>query len=95
MPFVGPWAAGTGITKNGANPNFVFRVSAVDESVNVGMLAYAQKTFKTAKPGMILINNPWGESNEKGLKAALAAKSITSAGIEKILKAMTSTWFPN
>ncbi|MBC7991834.1 MAG: ABC transporter substrate-binding protein [Rhizobacter sp.] len=83
VPFVGPWAAGTAITKNGANPNFAFRVSAVDEIVNVGMLAYAQKTFKTTKPGMILINNPWGESNEKGLKAALAAKGVTAAGIEK------------
>lgn len=82
-PFVGPWAAGTPITKNGANPNFAFRVSAVDEIVNVGMLAYAKKTFKTAKPGMILINNPWGESNEKGLKAALAAAGVPSAGIEK------------
>lgn len=82
-PFVGPWAAGTAITKNGANPNFAFRVSAVDETVNVGMLAYAKKTFKTAKPGMILINNPWGESNEKGLKAALAAAGVPSAGIEK------------
>ena len=30
-----------------------------------------------------LINNPWGESNEKGLKAALAAKNIPYAGIEK------------
>ena len=26
---------------------------------------------RAKKPGMILINNPWGESNEKGLKAAL------------------------
>ena len=32
---------------------------------------------------MILINNPWGESNEKGLKAALAAKNLPYAGIEK------------
>ena len=58
VPFMGPWAAGTGITQNGANPNFAFRVSAVDEIVDVGMLAYAQKTFKTAKPGLILVNNP-------------------------------------
>jgi branched-chain amino acid transport system substrate-binding protein len=83
VPFVGPWAAGTGITKNGANPNFAFRVSAVDEIVNIGMLDYAQKTFKAAKPGMILVNNPWGESNEKGLKAALAAKGLQAVGIEK------------
>jgi len=83
VPFMGPWAAGTGITKNGANPNFAFRVSAVDEIVDVGMLAYAQKNFKTQKPGLILVNNPWGESNEKGLKAAMAAKGVTPAGVEK------------
>ncbi|HSW18581.1 MAG TPA: ABC transporter substrate-binding protein [Ramlibacter sp.] len=83
VPFMGPWAAGTGITKNGANPNFAFRVSAVDEIVDQAMLQYAQKTFKAAKPGMILVNNPWGESNEKGLKAALAEKGVTAAGIEK------------
>lgn len=83
MPFVGPWAAGTGITKNGANPNFAFRVSAVDEIVNVGMLDYAQKTFKTSKFGLILVNNPWGESNEKGLVAALTAKNMKPVGIEK------------
>jgi branched-chain amino acid transport system substrate-binding protein len=83
VPFMGPWAAGTGITKNGANPNFAFRVSAVDEIVDIGMLSYAQKTFKTAKPGLILVNNPWGESNEKGLTAAMAAKNVAPAGIEK------------
>lgn len=83
VPFVGPWAAGTGITKNGANPNYAFRVSAVDEIVNVGMLDYAQKTFKGSKFGLILVNNPWGESNEKGLNAALAAKGLKPVGVEK------------
>ncbi len=83
VPFMGPWAAGTPITKNGASPNFVFRVSAVDEIVNKAMLQYAQATFKSARPGMILVNNPWGESNEKGLTAALAAKGMKAAGVEK------------
>ncbi|MCW5655374.1 ABC transporter substrate-binding protein [Hydrogenophaga sp.] len=83
VPFMGPWAAGTPITKNGANPNFAFRVSAVDEIVNVGMLDYAQKNFKSTRPGMILVNNPWGESNEKGLHAALAAKGMKAVGVEK------------
>ena len=82
-PFMGPWAAGTPITKNGANPNYVFRVSAVDEIVNKAMLQYAQKTFQAKTPGMILVNNPWGESNEKGLTAALAEKGVKAAGIEK------------
>ena len=83
VPFMGPWAAGTAITQNKANPNFAFRVSAVDEIVDKAMLQYAQKTFKTKSPGMILVNNPWGESNEKGLTAALAAKNMKAAGIEK------------
>jgi branched-chain amino acid transport system substrate-binding protein len=83
VPFVGPWAAGTAITKNGANPNYAFRVSAVDEIVDVGMVDYAQKTFKTSKFGMILVNNAWGESNEKGLNAALAAKGMKPVAIEK------------
>jgi branched-chain amino acid transport system substrate-binding protein len=83
VPFIGPWAAGTPITKNGANPNFVFRVSAVDEIVNKAMLQYSQKTFNAKNCGMILVNNPWGESNEKGLIAALQAKGMKAAGIEK------------
>ena len=33
--------------------------------------------------GMILVNNAWGESNEKGLSAALAEKGMKPAGIEK------------
>src|SRR4249920_2160539 len=47
------------------------------------MLQYSQKTFGAKNCGMILVNNPWGESNEKGLNAALAAKSMKAAGIEK------------
>ena len=83
IPFMGPWAAGTPITKNGSKDNYVFRVSAVDEIVNKAMLQYAQKTFNAKNCGMILVNNPWGESNEKGLRAALDAKGIKPAGIEK------------
>src|SRR5262245_41430498 len=83
IPFMGVWAAGTPITRNGAAENYVFRVSAVDELVDKALVDYSIAKYKAAKPGMILINNPWGESNEKGLKAALEAKKMTYAGIEK------------
>jgi branched-chain amino acid transport system substrate-binding protein len=83
LPFMDPWAAGTPITKNGAKDNYVFRVSAVDEIVDKAILQYAEKTYKAKNPGLILVNNPWGESNEKGLRAALAAKGVKPAGIEK------------
>ncbi|ANN65151.1 ABC transporter substrate-binding protein [Bordetella bronchialis] len=83
VPFMNPWAAGTAITRNGADPNYVFRVSAVDELVDKGMVAYAQKTFHTARFGLLMINNPWGESNQKGLVAALKEKGMAPVGSEK------------
>ena len=84
VPFMGVWAAGTPITRNGAPENYVFRVSAVDELVDKALVDYAIAKHSTKKPGMILINNPWGESNEKGLKEALAEKNMSYAGIEKL-----------
>lgn len=83
VPFVGVWAAGTNITRNGAKDNYVFRVSAVDDLVDIALVDYAMKKYAAKKPGMILINNAWGESNEAGLKTALAAKKLPYAGIEK------------
>ena len=83
IPFMGVWAAATPITRNGANPNFVFRVSAVDDLVDKALVQYAVKKYAAKRPGMMLINNPWGESNEKGLTAAIAAAQIETAGIEK------------
>ena len=83
IPFMGVWAAGTPITRNGAAENYAFRVSAVDVLVDKALVDYAVKKYATKKPGMILINNPWGESNEKGLKEALAEKNLAYAGIEK------------
>ncbi|EJL23471.1 ABC transporter substrate-binding protein [Novosphingobium sp. AP12] len=82
-PFVVPWAAGTAITHNGTDPNYVFRVSAVDELVDKAMVAFAQRTYGVRRPGLILLNNPWGQSNEKGLKAALTAAGLALGGSEK------------
>lgn len=83
MPFVVPWAAGTAITQNGASSNYVFRVSAMDDEVDKAIVQFARKTYDTKKPGLILVNNPWGESNEHGLKAAMKATGTEPAGIEK------------
>ena len=84
MIHMGVWAAGTGITRNGANPNYIFRVSAVDVLVDVKLLDYANKKFGAKKAGLMLINNPWGQSNEQGLLAAAKDnKAIEIAGIEK------------
>ncbi|MEE4265875.1 MAG: ABC transporter substrate-binding protein [Desulfobacteraceae bacterium] len=82
--FMGVWAAATPITRNGADPNYVFRVSAMDAIVDQALIQYAMKTHGAKKPGLMLINNPWGESNEKGLRAAITDAKIDLAGIEKL-----------
>jgi branched-chain amino acid transport system substrate-binding protein len=82
--FMGVWAAGTAVTRNGANPNYVFRVSAVDDLVDVKLLKYAHDMFGARKVGLMLINNPWGQSNEQGLIAASKADgNMEIAGVEK------------
>jgi branched-chain amino acid transport system substrate-binding protein len=82
--YMGVWAAATAITHNGANPNYAFRVSAVDALVDVKLLKFAHQKFGSKKAGLMLLNNPWGQSNEKGLIAASKADpSIEIAGIEK------------
>ncbi len=83
VPFFSVWAAATPITRNGFNPNYVFRVSAVDVLVDKALTAYAIKTFNAKRLGLILVNNPWGESNEKGLNAAAKEDNIAIAGVEK------------
>ncbi len=82
-PFMGVWAAATPITRNGANPNYVFRVSAVDAIVDLALIQYGKKNFGTKKAGLMLINNPWGESNEKGLNAASKIENVEIVGVEK------------
>ena len=85
-PFLGVWAAGTKIVQNGANPNYVFRVSAQDDLVDVALIKYATQKYGAKKLGLVLVNNPWGESNEKGLKAAITAYAGKAeiVGVEKL-----------
>jgi branched-chain amino acid transport system substrate-binding protein len=84
VPYLAVWAAGTGITRNGSDPNFAFRVSAVDILVDVKLLDYANKKFASKKTGLLLVNNPWGASNEAGLlDAAKRNPALEIVGIEK------------
>jgi branched-chain amino acid transport system substrate-binding protein len=83
VPFMGVWAAATNITRNGANPNYIFRVSAVDVLVDRALIKHAMTSFSSKTPGLILVNNGWGESNLGGLTAAAQAAGIKLAGAEK------------
>jgi branched-chain amino acid transport system substrate-binding protein len=82
-PYMGAWAAGTNITRNGQTPNYVFRVSANDDYVDRFLSRYAMDTMKKSKPGFLLENTPWGQSNETGLTKWFGEKGIKAVGIER------------
>ena len=82
-PYVAPWAAGTNITRNGNQPNYVFRVSANDDYADRFLTRYALDVLKKSKPGLLLENTAWGQSNEVGLLKWLGERKVKHVGIEK------------
>ena len=82
-PYMAPWAAGTEIAQNTQKPNYVFRVSANDDYADKFLVRYATEVLKKAKPGLLLENTAWGQSNEVGLNKWLGQKGIKPVGIEK------------
>ena len=66
VPFMGVWAAGTPITRNGAAENYVFRVSAVDELVDKALVDYAIKKYSAKKPGHDPDQQPLGRVQREG-----------------------------
>jgi branched-chain amino acid transport system substrate-binding protein len=82
-PYVGTWAAGTNITRNGQSPNFVFRVSANDDEVDKYLVRYATGQLRRGKPGLLLENTAWGQSNETGLTKWFGDRGIKAVGVEK------------
>lgn len=83
VPYMGVWAAATPITQNDQNPNFAFRVSANDNIVDRFLMKHVSETYGKPKVGLMLVNNPWGESNEAGFKQWAPEYEVEIAGIEK------------
>ena len=82
-PYMGAWAAGTNVTRNGQTPNYAFRVSANDDYVDKFLARYSVDVMKKGKPGLLLENTAWGQSNEAGLGKWLGEKRVKAVGIEK------------
>jgi branched-chain amino acid transport system substrate-binding protein len=82
-PYMGAWAAGTNITRNGQTPNYAFRASANDDYADKFLSRYTVDVLKRSKPGLMLENTAWGQSNEAGLAKWLGEKGVKPVGIEK------------
>ncbi|MBD1852548.1 ABC transporter substrate-binding protein [Leptolyngbya sp. FACHB-711] len=83
VPYMGVWAAATKITQNGHDPNFAFRVSANDNIVDRFLIKHVSEAYGKPKVGLMLVNNPWGESNEAGFKQWAPEYGVEVGAIEK------------
>lgn len=83
VPYMGVWAAATGITRNEYDPNYAFRVSANDNIVDSFLMRHAKQEVGASKVGLLLINNPWGESNQQGFEEWAPKYDLEIVGIEK------------
>ena len=83
VPYIGTWAAATAITRNGRNPNYMFRVSANDDIVDHFLSTHVVEKLKKRKPGVILENTPWGASNQEGLTKWFGQARVEPVGFEK------------
>ena len=80
MIYLGSWAAGTPVVKNGYQPNYVFRVSIRDEYAGAFLVGEALKKGYR-KIALALEKTGWGRSNEKAMKAALADAGLEPAAL--------------
>ncbi len=86
LPFIAVWSSADQITRNGMQPNFVFRVSLHDSLAMPFMLDHAAKRG-LRRVGLLLSNTAWGRSN----LAAANAHLRTGAG--KSMSIVRSSWF--
>ena len=92
VPFMGVWAAATPITRNNADPNYVFRVSAVDALVDVKLLDYANRAFGAKKAGLMLINNPWASRTRRASWRRTPGTTPSRSPVSRSSRTTTSTW---
>jgi branched-chain amino acid transport system substrate-binding protein len=82
IPYVAVISAGTKITENGRNPNFMFRVSMFDRWQALALIRKSKQFSKAAKVGVLYEDTGWGQGAVPDLKTAAEAEKIAIVGME-------------
>jgi len=80
IPYLIPWAAGQGLTDNGLQPNYVFRLAVSDAQVAPLLLERALK--EGGRVVIFLEKSAWGRSNEAVLKPLIERQPPGNVSIE-------------
>jgi branched-chain amino acid transport system substrate-binding protein len=87
---INPWGSATAITRNGRTPNYVFRVSAIDEEADEFLVRYSLELVGARRPGIIADTTAWGDSNVASLTHWLARLGSGPAGVERFVQGDTN-----
>ncbi len=83
VPLINAWSSVPGITRNGRNPNYAFRVTASDVSADEFLARYAVEVLGARRVGVLADTSAWGTANVEGLTAALGRLGLAPAGVER------------
>ena len=93
VPFMGVWAAGTPITRNGAVGELRVPCLGGGRIGGQGAGRLLNRKHQVKKPGMILINNPWGEIEREGSQGRARRQEHPLCRHREVRELTTSTWF--
>lgn len=82
MPYIAVISAGTGITENNRNPNFVFRVSMFDRWQALALVRMSQRVSTAKRIGVMYEDTGWGQGAVPDLRAAGQSESVNLVGME-------------
>ena len=83
IPLLVPWAAGGPITRYPSSENSIFRLSVDDTKAGEVLVEHGLNEYKCYNPYLLVENTPWGDSNIKSIKAALAKIGRSPAGTKR------------
>lgn len=82
IPYIAVISAGTKITENGRDPNFMFRVSMFDRWQALALVRMSKGITESGKIGVMYEDTGWGQGAVPDLQASASAEGIELAGME-------------
>jgi branched-chain amino acid transport system substrate-binding protein len=82
MPYIAVISAGTRITENGRNPNFVFRVSMFDRWQALALARMSQRVSTSKRIGVLYEDTGWGQGAVPDLRESAASERVNIVGYE-------------
>lgn len=82
IPYIAVISAGTKITENDRNPNYVFRVSMFDRWQALALIRKSKEITKSGVIGVMYEDTGWGQGAVPDLKESAAAENAKIGGME-------------